>query len=105
MSLSTPTALDRAPWEAPLAPVASRFARLRARARCEALARFLPRSVLFAGAPRTGRGKRVALTFDDRPDAMTPLCLDALETLGVRDTFFLFGANRVVSDDMTATYV
>jgi peptidoglycan/xylan/chitin deacetylase (PgdA/CDA1 family) len=105
MSLSTPTALDRAPWEAPLAPVASRFARLRARARCEALARLLPRSVLFSHASRTVRGKRVALTFDDGPDAMTPLYLDVLDTLGVRATFFLIGENLAATGDLAAKYV
>ncbi len=37
-------------------------------------------------------GDRVALTFDDGPDAdATPAVLDALEAAGVRATFFLVG--------------
>lgn len=34
---------------------------------------------------------RVALTFDDGPDEMTPRYLDALDRLAVRATFFLIG--------------
>ncbi|HEY4240096.1 MAG TPA: polysaccharide deacetylase family protein [Kofleriaceae bacterium] len=39
--------------------------------------------------PATGR--RVALTFDDGPDEMTPRYLDVLDQLGVPATFFLVG--------------
>lgn len=34
---------------------------------------------------------RVALTFDDGPDALTPRYLDLLDALAVRATFFLIG--------------
>ncbi|HET6282230.1 MAG TPA: polysaccharide deacetylase family protein [Polyangia bacterium] len=37
------------------------------------------------------RGRRIALTFDDGPDAMTPVYLDLLDRLGVRATFFVVG--------------
>jgi peptidoglycan/xylan/chitin deacetylase (PgdA/CDA1 family) len=36
--------------------------------------------------------KRVALTFDDGPDALTPRYLDVLDELGVPATFFVLGA-------------
>lgn len=36
-------------------------------------------------------GKRVALTFDDGPDELTPRYLDALDELGVPATFFVLG--------------
>ena len=51
----------------------------------------LPRSVLFAHGARQVRRKRVALTFDDGPDAMTTTYLDVLDGLGVRATFFVIG--------------
>ncbi len=35
--------------------------------------------------------RRVALTFDDGPDAMTPAYLDTLDNLGVPATFFVMG--------------
>jgi len=105
MSGSTLTTLNGAPWGAPVAGVPSRFARLGAHARCEALAGLLPRSVFFAHAPRRTRGKRVALTFDDGPDSMTPLYLDTLDTLGVRATFFLVGKNLAATGDLAAHYV
>lgn len=40
-------------------------------------------------------GKRVALTFDDGPDSMTPQLLELLDDLGVPATFFVCG-NRAV---------
>ena len=36
--------------------------------------------------------RRVALTFDDGPDALTPRYLDLLDALGVPATFFVLGA-------------
>jgi peptidoglycan/xylan/chitin deacetylase (PgdA/CDA1 family) len=40
----------------------------------------------------SGRGRRLALTFDDGPDpAWTPRILDTLAAAGVRATFFLVG--------------
>ena len=35
----------------------------------------------------------MALSFDDGPDAMTPVYLDTLDRLGIRATFFVIGAN------------
>lgn len=57
----------------------------------EMAGRALPRSILFAHGPRNPARKRIALTFDDGPDAMTPRYLDALAQLGVRATFFFVG--------------
>lgn len=46
------------------------------------------------GVLRKGPGtvKRVALTFDDGPDDLTPKLLDTLDLLGVAATFFVCGA-------------
>jgi len=41
----------------------------------------------------TTKKRRVALTFDDGPDAMTPEYLTLLDRLNVRATFFLVGKN------------
>jgi peptidoglycan/xylan/chitin deacetylase (PgdA/CDA1 family) len=41
----------------------------------------------------TTRKKRVALTFDDGPDDLTPEYLSLLDKLAVRATFFLVGKN------------
>jgi peptidoglycan/xylan/chitin deacetylase (PgdA/CDA1 family) len=51
--------------------------------------RALPHAVLIGrGAPDV---RRVALTFDDGPGAMTDAYLDALEAEGARATFFVVG--------------
>ena len=51
--------------------------------------RALPHAVLIGrGAPDR---RRVALTFDDGPGAMTEAYLDALEAAGARATFFVVG--------------
>ena len=42
-------------------------------------------------APRPGTVKRVALTFDDGPDALTHRYLELLDDLGVPATFFVCG--------------
>jgi peptidoglycan/xylan/chitin deacetylase (PgdA/CDA1 family) len=61
-------------------------ARRTAKALAEAL---LPASlVVWRGAPEK---RRIALTFDDGPDSMTPQYLEVLERAGVRATFFLVG--------------
>ncbi|HVR63403.1 MAG TPA: polysaccharide deacetylase family protein [Polyangia bacterium] len=52
-------------------------------------AEFLPSSMLVRHG--TTRKRRVALTFDDGPDDMTPEYLSLLDRLGVRATFFLVG--------------
>ena len=64
----------------------------------------LPRSVFFYRGLRDAR-KRVALTFDDGPNAMTPLYLDVLARLGVRATFFLVGENAARMPGLVADYV
>ena len=51
----------------------------------------LPRSILFAHGARDSLRKRVALTFDDGPDAMTAQYLDVLARLGIRATFYFVG--------------
>jgi peptidoglycan/xylan/chitin deacetylase (PgdA/CDA1 family) len=61
-------------------------ARRTAKALAEAL---LPSSlVVWRGAPEH---RRVALTFDDGPDSLTPQYLEVLERAGARATFFLVG--------------
>lgn len=55
----------------------------------EDLERLYPHTVLRTGK---GRGKTVALTFDDGPDkTYTPAVLDILSKKGVKATFFLIG--------------
>ena len=58
--------------------------------------RALVKSVMFDRVPGLLRrgpadARRVALTFDDGPDAMTPRYLDMLDQLRVPATFFLIG--------------
>ncbi|MFF7356833.1 polysaccharide deacetylase family protein [Streptomyces filipinensis] len=54
------------------------------------------RLLLFPGLSGTGRGRHVALTFDDGPDPeATPYFLDTLDEVGVRATFFVLGENVV----------
>ncbi len=61
-------------------------ARRTAKAVAEAL---LPSSlVVWRGAAER---RRIALTFDDGPDSLTPQYLEALERAGARATFFLVG--------------
>lgn len=52
----------------------------------------LPTSVLIGRVPLARDDRRVALSFDDGPDEMTPRYLDALDALGISATFFLLGA-------------
>lgn len=56
------------------------------------VAHALPSNLLFMRGSRENR-KRVALTFDDGPDEMTPRYLRTLDQLHVRATFFLLGMN------------
>lgn len=56
---------------------------------------FMPHSMIVWRAPASAndaRAGRVALTFDDGPDAMTPEYLSVLDGLGVRATFFVIGS-------------
>ena len=56
----------------------------------------LPSEVMFLRGPATRR--RVALTFDDGPDALTPRYLEILETAGARATRKLRRSKIVVQD-------
>jgi peptidoglycan/xylan/chitin deacetylase (PgdA/CDA1 family) len=49
--------------------------------------------------------KRVALTFDDGPDEMTPRLLELLDDLGVPATFFLCGVKAAQYPDMIREYL
>jgi peptidoglycan/xylan/chitin deacetylase (PgdA/CDA1 family) len=101
MSLSSTTAVSsaHAPADVRLAPMPSPLARARSRVLRGLAARALPDSVLFARGARGG-GKRVALTFDDGPDARTPEYLEFFEKLGVRVTFFFIGENAAAAPDL-----
>lgn len=64
-----------------------------------------PQSVLIVRGGRDSGRKRVALTFDDGPDAMTPKYLDVLANLGVRATFFVVGENAARAPELVAECV
>ena len=49
--------------------------------------------------------KRVALTFDDGPDEMTPRYLDLLDELGVPATFFVIGELAAARPDLVRDYL
>jgi peptidoglycan/xylan/chitin deacetylase (PgdA/CDA1 family) len=49
--------------------------------------------------------KRVALTFDDGPDEMTPWYLEILDDLGVPATFFVCGARAAAHPDLIREYL
>lgn len=49
--------------------------------------------------------KRVALTFDDGPDKLTPKYLELLDDLGVPATFFVSGENAERHPDLIREYV
>ena len=66
-----------------------RTVRSRRRALLHAAADAAPSALLVRHGPRTRA--RVALTFDDGPDEQTLGCLDALDGLDVRATFFVIG--------------
>ncbi len=76
-----------------IAPMPSSLARVRSRALRDLASLALPRSLLTTHGVRDPRRLRVALTFDDGPDPMTPQYLDVLGRLGVRATFFFVGEN------------
>jgi peptidoglycan/xylan/chitin deacetylase (PgdA/CDA1 family) len=85
-----------------LPPEASAFARLKSCIVRAAAGTTLPESVLVArGSTGSPHGlKRVAITFDDGPDEMTPQYLEMLDRLGVRCTFFLIGKNAEMLPSM-----
>jgi peptidoglycan/xylan/chitin deacetylase (PgdA/CDA1 family) len=49
--------------------------------------------------------KRVALTFDDGPDELTPNYLEVLDDLGVPATFFVSGENVVKHPELIREYL
>jgi peptidoglycan-N-acetylglucosamine deacetylase len=49
--------------------------------------------------------KRVALTFDDGPDELTPRFLEALDDLGVPATFFITGENAMKHPELVREYL
>ncbi len=100
----TPEGFAREPWNAPLAPRPSSFTRARSQLAREVVGRTLPRSLLCARGRRDRSRKRVALTFDDGPDSMTPDYLGALARLGVRATFFLIGENAAREPGLVRQY-
>lgn len=51
------------------------------------------------------QARRVALTFDDGPDAMTGQYLDLLDRLGVPATFFLIGSSAAAHPDLVREYL
>ena len=75
-------------------PLAKRLAR-------RALERVPGRRVRWRG-PATGR--RVALTFDDGPEDLTPAYLDVLAAHGARATFFVTGVKLEARPDLAAAY-
>ncbi len=59
----------------------------------QAAALFLPEPLMVLRG--SIHGKRIALTFDDGPDDMTPAYLRLFDRLGMRATFFLIGDHVV----------
>jgi peptidoglycan/xylan/chitin deacetylase (PgdA/CDA1 family) len=106
MSLSHPTAAGRhlRPEDLRLVPVPSALTKARSNVWREIASRTLPRSVLFTHGDRRARRKRVALTFDDGPDAMTRRYLDALRDLDVRATFFIIGEQAELQSGIAREY-
>jgi peptidoglycan-N-acetylglucosamine deacetylase len=72
--------------------------------------RALLRNAVFDRVPRLVRRgprghRRVALTFDDGPDELTPRYLDVLDTLGIPATFFLVGHAAEQRPELVRQYV
>lgn len=49
--------------------------------------------------------RRIALTFDDGPDELTPKYLELLDDLGVPATFFLNGKQAAAHPDLVREYI
>jgi len=64
----------------------------------------LPRSILWLHGRRDRNRRRIALTFDDGPDAMTSEYLDLLARLHVRATFFLVGEKAAREPGLVREY-
>jgi peptidoglycan/xylan/chitin deacetylase (PgdA/CDA1 family) len=69
------------------------------------MGRLVPHAVVFANGRRDLSRRRIALTFDDGPDAMSARYLDVLARLGVRATFFLVGENAARAPRLVREYV
>lgn len=78
------------PPELMLPPGATSFGRLKSSIIRGVAAQTLPRQFVFLHGSRSGP-KKVALTFDDGPDHLTPRYVELLDDVGVRATFFLIG--------------
>lgn len=85
-------------------PKGSSSARLKSQVVRELVRRAVPPSVLVTRGSTRG-GKRLALTFDDGPDELTPRYLEACERLGVRATFFVLGRNAEKRPDLVRALV
>ena len=81
----------------------SRLHRWWQRARRVGAERIAPSRVLVRHGPRDR--SRVALTFDDGPDAMTREYLDVLDRLGVHATFFVVGEKCAEHGDLLVDMV
>ena len=73
-------------------------------------ARALVKKVVFDRVPGLRRRgpvttRRVAITFDDGPDDLTPRYLDMLDQLGVRASFFLVGNACARHPELVREYV
>lgn len=77
--------------ETRLPPDATTLARLKSSMVRGLVSSALPRQMVFVHGDRHG-AKRVALTFDDGPDDLTPRYIELLDALEVRATFFLIGS-------------
>lgn len=80
------------------------FAHMKSQLVREFAARALPSNVLLLRGSRKGP-RRVALTFDDGPDAMTLQYLRMLDRLDLRATFFLLGMNAEKRPDLVRAIV
>lgn len=93
-------------YTAALPPQSSALSRWKTRVWKEAVARTIPSAVVVTRGPRSSRDKRrVAITFDDGPDEMTPRYMDACDALSLRATFFLIGENAAARPDAVLEYV
>jgi peptidoglycan-N-acetylglucosamine deacetylase len=92
------------PSAAPMPAMPSAFVRARSSALRAFAARALPSSVLVTRGTRSTTPPRVALTFDDGPDRMTPRYVERLARLGVRATFFVVGEQAAAHGEALASY-
>lgn len=94
----------RTPYTAPLSPDASALTKLKTRLWKEAGARAVPPAIAVTRAKNATRS-RVAITFDDGPDEMTPQYLDVCDAIGLRATFFVIGENAANRPELVLEYV